>query len=395
MVPLPYTMYYRLSFPLQLLSARIAAGSLDLIGLDVVRWGNIFEVNGHPLEVVRACSGIRSMMTLGTMAAALGVTLAFRPWAGVTMLALSAPIAMIGNSVRLIVTALLVLQFGPHMSEGWQHEAVGFFGFAISLLLLGGLAKRLQRSAADKPESKRHEQAVPGEAASIVPRLRAGWQMLQPHSARAAWIAVVLFAGSATYGMVLRSHTVEPQRQSNLQAFPLELPGLQGEELGLSSRILEQVGVDDYLFRVYNAEDSPNINLYVGYYRSQRQGSQIHSPQHCYPGSGWDIEQSEPLRVRNFEGNVEELRRLVVRHNDRQDVVVYWYDTRTGRLSNDFKLKFNLMRTALLHLPQDAAFVRWSTPVAEGEDVEGATLRLLGVAARSLPDLDSSLPFGG
>ena len=60
----------------------------------------------------------------------------------------------------------------------------------------------------------------------------------------------------------------------------------------------------------------------------------------------------------------------------------------------NFKLKFNLMRTALLRLPQDAAFVRWSTPVAEDEDVEGATLRLLGVAARSLPDLERSLPFG-
>jgi len=212
---------------------------------------------------------------------------------------------------------------------------------------------------------------------------------------RAAWLATVLIAAGATYGIVLRSHTAVPQRQSNLQAFPMQLQELQGEELGLSENALKQVGVDDYLFRIYDAPASPKINLYVGYYRSQRQGSQIHSPQHCYPGSGWNIEQSEPLRVRNLEGDIEELRRLVVRHDDRQDVVVYWYDTRTGRLSNDFKLKFNLMRTALLHLPQDAAFVRWSTPVAEDEDVDAATLRLLGVAARSLPALDQSLPFDG
>jgi len=390
MIPLPYTLYYRLSFPLQLLSARLAAGSLDLLGLEVQRWGNIFEVNGHSLEVVRACSGVRSMMTLGTMAAALAVVLRLRPWAGVSMLVLSLPVAMLGNAFRLILTALLVLAFGEKMSEGWRHDTVGFVGFAVSLLLLGLLTKLLYRpteaDAAPATDSPRLPRAI--EWKSI-------WKNLQPISRRTAIVALVLVLAGSAYGVLLSRHAPMPQSDSNLASFPLRFMGLEGEELGLSERVLEEVGVDDYIFRNYSSAVSPEINLYIGYYRSQRQGAQIHSPQHCYPGTGWNVESSEPLNVRNRHGKIEQLRRLIVRKKARTDVVIYWYDTRTGRLSNDFSLKFNLMRTALLHLPQDAAFVRWSTPIAEEEDVDAATLRLLTAAARSLPQLDESLPFDG
>jgi exosortase len=61
-VPLPYVVFYKISFPLQLLSAQLAAGCLHALGLEVSRSGNIFEVGGQALEVVGACSGIRSMM---------------------------------------------------------------------------------------------------------------------------------------------------------------------------------------------------------------------------------------------------------------------------------------------------------------------------------------------
>lgn len=99
--------------------------------------------------------------------------------------------------------------------------------------------------------------------------------------------------------------------------------------------------------------------------------------------------------MRRLDGGYDELRRLVVERDGRRDVVVYWYDTRTGRLSDDVELKLNLMRTALLRLPQDAAFVRWSTPIAEHESLDAATRRLLVVAAHALPHLQEVLPFEG
>ena len=99
--------------------------------------------------------------------------------------------------------------------------------------------------------------------------------------------------------------------------------------------------------------------------------------------------------MRDFKERTTEMRRLLVERDGRRDVVVYWYDTRTGRLTSDLQLKMNLVRTALLHQPQDAAFVRWSTPIAEGESLEQATTRLLFGVARAYPGLEALLPFGG
>jgi EpsI family protein len=149
------------------------------------------------------------------------------------------------------------------------------------------------------------------------------------------------------------------------------------------------------VFRSYQSDSTQPVGLYVAYYSDPREGAQIHSPLHCYPGAGWKVLRSEPLRIRDLQGVHTRMQRLLVAKDDRHDVVVYWYDTRTGRLTSDLELKLNLMRTALLHRPQDAAFVRWSTPMDPGESLDDATQRLLATVARAYPELQAALPFGG
>ena len=378
MIPWPYTFYYQATFPLQLFSARVASGSMDAMGFEVVRWGNIFEVNGHALEVVRACSGLRSMMTLGTLALALALFARLSWWRGVLLVLASAPLAMFGNSLRLILTSLLVVVFGPAAAEGLAHDSVGIVTFIVSTALLAGLLQLLRRGLSEDEEPR----ATPPGPSRFAPRRLA------------AWMAAVCVVGFGAYGGWLRVHSVEPTEPTQLSSFPRQLLGLGATDVPIEPRVMEQVGADDLVFRVY--EDGKNeVGLYIGYYRSQRQGAQIHSPQHCYPGAGWEVETSEPILVRRLDGDYDELRRLVVERDGRRDVVVYWYDTRTGRLSDDVELKLNLMRTALLRLPQDAAFVRWSTPIAEHESLDAATRRLLVVAAHALPHLQEVLPFEG
>jgi exosortase D (VPLPA-CTERM-specific) len=379
MIPWPYTFYYQATFPLQLFSARVASGSMDAMGFEVVRWGNIFEVNGHALEVVRACSGLRSMMTLGTLALALALFTRLSWWRGVLLVLSSAPLAMFGNSLRLIVTSLLVVAFGPNAAEGLAHDSVGIVTFVVSVVLLAGLSKLLRRSLPEGVEPT----SAPSSPSAFTPRRLAAWSAA----------ACVLACGA--YGSWMRVHSVEPTDTTQLSRFPRQLLGLGATDVPIEPRVLEQVGADDLVFRVYEDGKTPEVGLYIGYYRSQRQGAQIHSPQHCYPGAGWEVQESEPILVRRLDGGFDELRRLVVERDGRRDVVVYWYDTRTGRLSDDIGLKLNLMRTALLRLPQDAAFVRWSTPIAEHESLDAATRRLLVVAAHALPHLQEVLPFEG
>ena len=55
----------------------------------------------------------------------------------------------------------------------------------------------------------------------------------------------------------------------------------------LEPRVLEVLGVNDYLTRAYYRPDRAGVGLYIGYWESQRQGDTIHSPLNCMPGAGW------------------------------------------------------------------------------------------------------------
>jgi EpsI family protein len=69
--------------------------------------------------------------------------------------------------------------------------------------------------------------------------------------------------------------------------FPFELPEWKGQSLPpMDAKVLQILGVDDYMSRVYVRQDRAAAGLYVGYYKSQRQGDAIHSPQNCLPGAG-------------------------------------------------------------------------------------------------------------
>lgn len=391
-VPLPYVVYYAISFPMQLLSARLAAGTLGLLQLDVARSGNIFEVNGHALEVVGACSGIRSMMALCTVALVAAVTMRLGVLRGAVLSFASLPVALCGNILRLATTALLVLWIGERATRGTLHESVGMVTFIVSVVLLAGILKLLRRG--------RRSVSVQGSERFRFPRphwgtLRAWFFAVRLVSARNAWIAVALVAVSGAYGVWLRAHAAEPGVAPQLERLPLEFAGFAGEDIPLDDRVLDKLQPESFVFRNYERADMSPIGLYVAYYRDPREGAQIHSPLHCYPGAGWKVVDSDPLEVRDLEGRPTRMQRLLVRKGDRVDVVVYWYDTRTGRMTSDFDLKLNLVRTALLHAPRDAAFVRWSTPLAPGEDPESATTRLLAVVAHAYADLEATLPFGG
>jgi len=387
MVPLPYIVYYALTLPLQLLSTQWAAGGVALLGFDVTRDGNIFTVNGSALEVVRACSGIRSIMALATVAVAGAVWTRLGPGRAAFLILASVPAAVAGNVLRLMVTGLLVARFGPHLAEGTAHEMVGVACFGVSLALLAGVVAILQRGRQPDPPPPARPQA------SWAARARAALQAARPASSRQAWIAAVSLAAVGGYAIFLQQHRVTPSEEVRLESVPLTLGDLNAVEIGLDERVQEQVAPSSFVFRSYASPVGTDFALYAGYYRNPARGVQIHSPLHCYPGAGWKILGNEPLSVRDLHGEPTTMQRLVVQKRGRRDVVVYWYETRAGRTTNDYALKFAQLRTSLLRQPQDAAFVRWSTPLQDGETLDDATRRLLGVVGRSLPAIESALPF--
>jgi len=142
----------------------------------------------------------------------------------------------------------------------------------------------------------------------------------------------------------------------------------------------------------YRGADGSPLWLLIAYFSSQKYGSQIHSPKHCLPGGGWKIEKLEQFRL-PLPGGYKTVNRLVITTEGRNQAMFYWYQTRGGSLSNEFALKWDLAKNSLLLRPTDAAFIRLTLPIEQG-DLEAASKRAADFLATFYSGMNRALPFG-
>src|SRR6266849_6218654 len=97
MIPLPALLYNQVTFPLQLLASRLSSNGLEILGIPVLREGNVLVLPNYSLEVVEACSGIRSLMSLIALAVAFGYLAEQRAWVRATLAVRMIPMAVLSN----------------------------------------------------------------------------------------------------------------------------------------------------------------------------------------------------------------------------------------------------------------------------------------------------------
>jgi EpsI family protein len=203
-----------------------------------------------------------------------------------------------------------------------------------------------------------------------------------------AWL---LLLTGGLYARALRSHEVPPPNTADLGAIPNLVGEWRGADSRFDPRIYQVLSADTTLMRHYSGDD-PNSELwlFVAYFRSQRTGAQIHSPKNCLPGGGWNILSQEPVLL-PVGGRSLPVSRFLIGRGAQRQVVYYWFMTRAGIITDEYALKLDLVRNALLRRPTDAAFVRLSGPVLPGgvgasDEVARRFLAGMGVGlARALP----------
>jgi len=136
MVPIPAIVFNQITFPLQLLASKLASTLLQLMGVPVLREGNVINLPAMPLQVAEACSGIRSLMSLATLSIIYGAVMEPRKLIRITLALASVPIAVVANSLRIVGTGLLVQYWDPDKAEGFFHAFSGWLIFVVSLLML-------------------------------------------------------------------------------------------------------------------------------------------------------------------------------------------------------------------------------------------------------------------
>jgi exosortase len=114
----------------------VAAGVLPFFGVPVLREGNVIILPAMALEVAEACSGIRSLLSLTTLAIIYGYFMETRLWIRIALALASVPIAVAANSIRIVGTGLLVQYWDPSKGEGFFHAFSGWLIFVVSLAML-------------------------------------------------------------------------------------------------------------------------------------------------------------------------------------------------------------------------------------------------------------------
>jgi len=138
MVPLPQSLVNIIAFPLQLTAAKIAVGALHVLGIPALLEGNIIHLANTQLFVAEACSGLRSLMALGTLGVVFAYFFRKNMVERAVLIASTIPIAILVNAFRVGLSGYLTHHYGPGAAEGAIHQLEGFFtfGLAFSLLLI-------------------------------------------------------------------------------------------------------------------------------------------------------------------------------------------------------------------------------------------------------------------
>jgi exosortase A len=147
MIPIPAIIFNQVVFPLQLVASQAGEAALSAAGIPVLREGNIITLANTTLEVAEACSGIRSLVSLLTLAIVFGYFT--DPRNGIrTAIALSAvPVAILANALRVAGTGIAAHYYGAAAAEGFFHSFSGWIVFVAAFAMLFVVVQLLHRIA--------------------------------------------------------------------------------------------------------------------------------------------------------------------------------------------------------------------------------------------------------
>jgi EpsI family protein len=150
-------------------------------------------------------------------------------------------------------------------------------------------------------------------------------------------------------------------------------------EEAMDDGFLETLSAREVVFRTYQTGAGDPVWIFMGHFDRQKEGSQVHSPKHCYPGSGWNIVDERAVPAPWGDG---EVRSLEVTDGNERRLVFYWFQTTSGYLTGVLPLKLYLTKNAVMRRSQDVVFIRISTVIDNGRGDAAERLGPFAVAVR-------------
>ena len=375
MIPLPQFILQGLSGQLQLLSSALGVGCLQVVGVTAFREGNVIDLGPIQLQVVEACSGLRYLFPLMSLALLCAYLFQGPMWKRAVVFLSSMPIAIVLNGFRIGVIGVLVEYFGAGAADGFLHLFEGWVIFLMSLAILALVMLGLSRiGSGSKQQTFSDLLRLPSDSETVVQPGTVRSSSLNEASPMPFFCSVgLLLSLAVTSPYLISRDEVVPARQALLN-FPMQVQQWQGSTFPLEKEYIETLKFDDYLLADYHVADGAPVNFYVAYYGSQRKGQSAHSPRTCIPGGGWEITSLRTMEVpaNDAATTVLQVNRLVIQKADAKQIVYYWFKQRDRVLANEYLVKFFLFWDALAKQRTDGALIRLTASVQPGHDEDEA-----------------------
>lgn len=367
MIPLPTMFGTVVGVRLKLVSTKLGEFILRMFGTSVFVEGNVIDLGVTQLQVVDACSGLRYILPL----LAVGVVFAYffekSRWKQVLLGAITIPLAIVTNGIRIGVTGILAERYGAEVAEGFFHGFSGWliFMFAFGLLFVFHffLKMVLPRNKSEKKSHPSGQEFNQGKTRNnTIPVIITSVSLLL--------VGALNYTTGALPALKIRG---------GLSSFPLEMNGWHGKAESIDSEMIEASGAEDAYSAVYRNDKEEIVYLYMGYRASPfgEDENFFHSPNVCMPSSGWRTVSIAKHDIKDvpYFGAIT-VRRMVSEKMGQRQLVYYWFQTK-NRTSYDVNI--NRFHLALHAIQQDNThdlFIRPITLIQNQESINAAEIRM-------------------
>ncbi|NGZ96165.1 MAG: VPLPA-CTERM-specific exosortase XrtD [Nitrospira sp. WS110] len=395
-IPLPVFLYNALSSQLQLWSSALGVGFLQLVGVTAFREGNVIDLGPVQLQVAEACSGIRYLFPLTSLALLCAYLFRDRMWKRLLLVLSALPISVLVNGFRIGIVGILVEFYGPQAAEGFLHL---FEGWVLFMATLGLLVLEMWALSLVQPPpgstgwSSQFTWQEERESIPLRPSPAESASAERPMvPAYLGSLALVLPFALVSWSIGERQDT--PPARAAFVDFSMHIGEWQGSPLPVEPQYISALRFDDYLLADYAAAGEDPITLYMAYYRSQKKGQSAHSPQSCIPGGGWEITSHRTVRLTLGDGRglASPVNRVLIQKDRQKQLVIYWFKQRDRLLSSEYLVKLYLFWDALTKGRSDGALIRLSATVEPGSTEQEVESRLMNFARTIQPQLTRYVP---
>jgi len=287
--PLPNPIGPMLTSELQLVSSNLGVWFIRAFGGSVYQEGNVLDMGSTQLLVAEACAGLRYLFPLMSIGALIGYMLLISLWIRWAIFLVTIPITIFLNSLRIAITGILVESTGLSHTEGFLHFFEGWVVFVFALILLITISFLLV--------------SVFHPGVSFFKML----DLPDQQNLKLTDFSISHYAPLGIVGMIfivlVFSYYLDDVdsvklTRTELNEFPSRIGDWNASVSRLSSIVEEVAGASEYFLGDFTDKNGNKVNVYISYYKTQRDGQVPHSPKVCLPGGGWVIQSQDLVSVK-------------------------------------------------------------------------------------------------